>query len=142
VTDLAQAPRTVLEIAREAGAFTTFMRAAERAGLDDVLRGPGPLTIFVPSDEAFRTWPPGTVEGLLAEPVLLHQIVGYHIVPRLVTAADAAMLRTAPTVQGEDLYLSVRDGVRVDGARLLMSDICASNGLVHIIDRVLLPARL
>jgi uncharacterized surface protein with fasciclin (FAS1) repeats len=132
----------VLQIAREAGAFSTFLRAVERAGLDEVLAGHGPVTIFVPSDEAFQTWPPGAIEWLLAEPRLLQQVVGYHVVPRLVTAADAAMLRATPTVQGEELYLSVRNGVRVDGARLVMSDISASNGLIHIIDRVLIPARI
>jgi uncharacterized surface protein with fasciclin (FAS1) repeats len=134
--------KNIVETARAAGTFTTLIAAIDRAGLRATLAGEGPFTVFAPSDEAFRQLPEGTVDSLLAEPAQLAKVLTYHVVPGRMTAADAAGLSRAPTVQGEDLPLSVDGGVHVEGARVLSADIKASNGLIHVIDRVLLPAAI
>ena len=113
--------KDIVETAREAGKFTTLLTAIDRAGLRATLAGEGPFTIFAPSDEAFAQLPEGAVQTLLGEP---------------------SKLRTAPTVHGEDLPLSVDGCIRVDWAQVLSADIEASNGLIHVIDRVLLPAAM
>ena len=119
--------------------FTTLIAAIDRAGLESTLAGEGPFTVFAPSDEAFAQLPEGTVDSLLAEPDRLAEVLTYHVVPGRVTAADVVGLATAPTVQGEELRVSVDGGVHVDGARVLNADIEASNGIIHVIDRVLIP---
>ena len=132
--------KNIVETAREAGTFTTLIAAIDRAGLEPTLAGEGPFTVFAPSDEAFAQLPDGTVDSLLAEPDKLAEVLTYHVVPGRVTAADVVGLATAPTVQGEELRVSVDGSVHVDGARVISADIEASNGLIHVIDRVLLPA--
>jgi uncharacterized surface protein with fasciclin (FAS1) repeats len=134
--------KNIVETARDAGEFTTLIAAIDRAGLESTLAGEGPFTVFAPSDEAFARLPEGTVDSLLAEPDKLAEVLSYHVVPGRVTAADAVGLATAPTVQGEELRVSVDGSVHVDGARVISADIEASNGIVHVIDRVLLPARI
>ena len=134
--------KDIVETAREAGKFTTLLTAIDRAGLRATLAGEGPFTIFAPSDEAFAQLPEGAVQTLLGEPAKLAEVLTYHVVRGRVTAADVARLRTAPTVHGEDLPLSVDGCIRVDWARVLSADIEASNGLIHVIDRVLLPAAM
>jgi len=128
------------ETARDAGTFTTLIAAIDRAGLEPTLAGEGPFTVFAPSDAAFAQLPRGTVESLLAEPDKLTQVLTYHVVPGRVTAADVVGLTKAPTVQGEELSVSVDGSIHVDAARVTSADIEASNGLIHVIDRVLLPA--
>ena len=132
--------RNILETAREAGSFTTLLAAVDAAGLGETLAGRGPFTVFAPSDEAFAKLPEGAVESLLADPAKLTEVVTYHVVPGRVSAADAAGLSSAPTVQGSELAISADGGVHVGDATVVSADIEASNGLIHVIDRVLLPA--
>jgi uncharacterized surface protein with fasciclin (FAS1) repeats len=134
--------QNIVETARDAGTFTTLIAAIDRAGLEPTLAGEGPFTVFAPSDAAFAQLPEGTVESLLAEPDKLTQVLTYHVVPGRVTAADAAALTTAPTVQGEELSVSVDGSLHVDGAHVTSADIEAANGIIHVIDRVLLPAAI
>jgi uncharacterized surface protein with fasciclin (FAS1) repeats len=132
--------KNIVETARDAGTFTTLIAAIDRAGLESTLAGEGPFTVFAPSDEAFAQLPEGTVDSLLAEPAKLAKVLTYHVVPGRVTAADVVGLTTAPTVNGEELPVSLDGSVHIDGARVLNADIEASNGIIHVVDRVLLPA--
>jgi uncharacterized surface protein with fasciclin (FAS1) repeats len=134
--------KNIVETARGAGTFTTLIAAIDRAGLEATLAGEGPFTVFAPSDEAFAQLPDGTVDSLLAEPDKLAQVLTYHVVPGRVTAGDVVGLASAPTVQGEELPVSVDGSIHVDGARVINADIEASNGIIHVIDRVLLPANI
>src|SRR5690349_17576003 len=132
----------ILQTARAAGSLDTLLTAIDRAGLSDVLRHEGPYTVFAPSDEAFAKLPDGAVQSLLATPDTLADVVGYHLVPGRITAGDIAGRISAETLQGEDLAISNNGAIRIDGARLVSGDVKASNGVIHIIDRVLLPARI
>lgn len=134
--------RNLLETARKAGDFTTLISAVDRAGLAELLTDGGPYTLFAPSDGAFARLPDGVVDSLLAAPDTLADVVGYHVVPGRLTTGDVASRRSAETFQGEALALSSNGEVRVDGAHVVQGDIEASNGVIHIIDRVLLPARI
>ncbi|MGZ4250331.1 MAG: fasciclin domain-containing protein [Solirubrobacteraceae bacterium] len=107
-----------------------------------MLQHEGPYTVFAPSDEAFAKLPDGVVQSLLATPDTLADVVNYHLVPGRITAANIAGRISAETVQGEDLAISNNGAMWIDGARLVASDIQASNGVIHVIDRVLLPARI
>jgi uncharacterized surface protein with fasciclin (FAS1) repeats len=139
------APRravSILQTARAAGGLGTLVTAIDRAGMNDVLEHEGPYTVFAPSDEAFSKLPDGAVQSLLAAPDTLADVVNYHLVPGRMTAADVAGRISAETLQGEDLAISNQGVVRIDGARLVSGDLEASNGVIHVIDRVLLPARI
>ena len=133
---------SILQTARAAGSLGTLVTAIDRAGLSDVLEHEGPYTVFAPSDEAFAKLPDGAVQSLLAAPDTLADVVNYHLVPGRMTAADIAGRISAETLQGEDLAISNQGVVRIDGARLVSGDLEASNGVIHVIDRVLLPARI
>jgi uncharacterized surface protein with fasciclin (FAS1) repeats len=132
----------LVDTAVAAGSFTTLVKAVEAAGLVETLRGPGPFTVFAPSDEAFAQVPAATLQGLLADKAALARVLTYHVVPGRVLAADAMKLSWAPTAAGSDLRLT-RDaqGLLVDGARVVKADITASNGVIHVIDRVVLPRK-
>jgi uncharacterized surface protein with fasciclin (FAS1) repeats len=134
--------KNIVETAREAGTFTTLIAAIDRAGLEPTLAGEGPYTMFAPSDDAFAELPEGAVDSLLAVPDQLTKVLTYHMVPGRVMTADLVGGVTPQTVEGEGLpsWLSGDGGVRVDGARVVSADIQASNGVIHVIDRVLLPA--
>lgn len=132
--------KNIVETARGAGSFTTLVTAVEAAGLEETLSDGGPFTVFAPTDEAFAELPEGTIDSLLAEPGRLAEVLTYHVVPGRVSAAEAVELSSAPTVNGSDLSIAVNGGLRVAGARVLDADIQASNGVIHVIDRVLLPA--
>ena len=132
--------KNILETAREAGSFTTLLAAVDAAGLGDTLAGGGPFTVFAPTDEAFATLPEGTVESLLADREKLTMVLTYHVVRGRVTAADAAGLSSAATLQGDELPISTDGGIHIGDASVVSSDIEASNGVIHVIDRVLLPA--
>jgi uncharacterized surface protein with fasciclin (FAS1) repeats len=132
--------KNIVETAREAGSFTTLLAAVDAAGLADELADGGPFTVFAPSDEAFAKLPAGTVESLLADPAKLTDVLTYHVVPGRVSAAEAAALSSAPTVQGTALPLAANGGVVAGDAHVVTADIEASNGVIHVIDRVLLPA--
>lgn len=136
------ASRSILEIAREREEFSTLVTALDRSGLAQTLLDGGPYTLFAPSDEAFAQLPEGAVDSLLLSPGTLANVLSYHVVPGRMTAADVAARASAPTVQGEDLPVSTNGGIRVDGACVVTGDIEATNGLIHVIDRVLLPARI
>jgi uncharacterized surface protein with fasciclin (FAS1) repeats len=115
----------IVETAVSAGSFTTLVAAVQAAGLVDTLSGPGPFTVFAPTDEAFAK---------------LTAILTYHVVPGAVHAADLVGTPSATTVQGTDVTFDTSDGAKVNGATVTQADIVASNGVIHVIDTVLLPA--
>jgi hypothetical protein len=108
--------------------------------LTDTLRGPGPFTVFAPTDEAFAKLPPGTLDALLKDKAKLTSILTYHVVPGKVTAAEVVKLKEAGTVQGQRLKIDTSSGVRVNNSKVTKTDVPASNGVIHVIDAVLLPA--
>jgi transforming growth factor-beta-induced protein len=134
------AAQDIVEVAAEAGSFNTLLAAAQAAGLVDVLKSEGPFTVFAPTDEAFAALPEGTVEALLANPEALAAILLYHVVPGKVFAADVVGLESAETAQGSSIRISVYgDTVRINDATVIAADIEASNGIIHVIDAVILP---
>jgi uncharacterized surface protein with fasciclin (FAS1) repeats len=130
----------IVDTAVAAGSFTTLVTAVEAADLVATLKGEGPFTVFAPTDEAFAALPEGTVEALLADIPALTQILLYHVVPGNVAAADVVGLESVTTVQGSDVAISV-DGekVMVGDATVVAADVEASNGVIHVIDAVLIP---
>lgn len=130
----------IVATADAAGTFTTLLAAAEAAGLVETLQGEGPLTVFAPTDEAFAALPEGTVEGLLADIPALTAILTYHVVPGAVMSGDLSDGMTATTVNGADITVTI-DGstVMVNDATVVAADIEASNGVIHVIDSVILP---
>ena len=131
---------TLVEIATAAGQFKTLVTAVKTAGLADTLQGPGPFTVFAPTDDAFAKLPAGTVEGLLKDVPKLKTILTYHVVPGKVLAKDVAGLKTAKTVHGGDIRVDANHGVKINNAKVTQADIEASNGVIHVIDTVLIPA--
>ncbi|HSE27811.1 MAG TPA: fasciclin domain-containing protein [Gemmatimonadales bacterium] len=133
-------PGTIVEVASAAGTFNTLLAAVEAAGLTTTLSGPGPFTVFAPTDEAFGKLPAGTVEALLDDPVALAGILTYHVVAGRVDAAEVVQLTAATTLNGADVSIAVDGGtVRVNDATVTATDVEASNGVIHVIDTVLLP---
>lgn len=135
--------KNIVEIAVEAGSFNTLVAAVKAAGLAETLQGTGPFTVFAPTDAAFAKLPAGTVEALLADQEKLTSILTYHVVSGKVLAGDIVKANgaTPTTVNGLPLDVVVRDGnVFVNGAQVVTADIVASNGVIHVIDSVLLPA--
>ena len=125
-----------------AGHFNTLVAAVKAAGLVETLKGPGPFTVFAPTDEAFAKLPPGTLETLLKpeNKARLQSILTYHVVPGRVMAQDVMNLNSAKTVEGQTLTIqAVNGGVMVDQAHVTKTDIIASNGVIHVIDAVILP---
>jgi uncharacterized surface protein with fasciclin (FAS1) repeats len=130
----------IVDTAVAAGSFKTLTTALEAAGLVDTLKGPGPFTVFAPTDAAFAKLPAGTVDGLLKDKAKLTSILTYHVVPGKVTAADVVKLDVARTVNGQSVAIKVVDGkVMVDNATVVQADVAASNGVIHVIDTVLMP---
>ena len=132
----------IVDTAVAAGNFKTLVAAVQAAGLVDTLKGAGPFTVFAPTDEAFAKLPAGTVDDLLKpeNKDKLVAILTYHVVPGKVMAADLAGKETmAKTVQGQEVTISGKDGVTVDGAKVIKADIATSNGVIHVIDAVILP---
>ena len=109
------------------------------AGLVDTLKSEGPFTVFAPTDEAFAKLPAGTVEGLLKDKDALTKVLTYHVVPGKVLAKDVIGLTSAKTVQGQSISIDTKDGVKVDNANVIKTDIMTSNGVIHVIDSVILP---
>jgi uncharacterized surface protein with fasciclin (FAS1) repeats len=132
----------IVETAVAAGSFNTLVTAVKAAGLVDTLKGPGPFTVFAPTDEAFAKLPGGTVENLL-KPENNQQLVAiltYHVVPGKVMSKDLVGKKTmAKTVEGTQVSIDATDGVRVDNAKVVKADIEASNGVIHVIDTVIIP---
>ena len=131
----------IVDTAVAAGAFNTLVAAAQAADLVDALKGDGPLTVFAPTDEAFAKLPEGTVETLLKpeNKDQLAAILLYHVVAGSVMAADVTDGATPATLQGATIEVSTTDGVAINGAKVVQADIEASNGVIHVIDTVLLP---
>ncbi|MGR5175573.1 fasciclin domain-containing protein [Vibrio parahaemolyticus] len=134
--------KDIVDVAVDNGSFTTLVAAIQAAGLVDTLKGEGPFTVFAPTDDAFAKLPEGTLESLL-KPENKDQLVAiltYHVVSGKVMAADVMGLDKATTVQGQDVMISQQDGnVMVDGAAVVATDVMASNGVIHVIDAVIIP---
>ncbi len=134
------APQTIVDIAVADGRFTTLVAAVQAAGLVETLSSEGPFTVFAPTDDAFAKLPEGTVESLLADPEALANILLYHVVPGKVMAADVVNVEYALSAQGAPIDVMVKDGnVFVNDAQVIIPDIAASNGVIHVIDTVILP---
>jgi uncharacterized surface protein with fasciclin (FAS1) repeats len=134
--------KDIVDVAAENGSFNTLVAAIKAAGLVDTLKGEGPFTVFAPTDDAFAKLADGTVESLLKpeNKDKLVAILTYHVVAGKVMAADVVKLDSASTVQGQMVTIEVKDGnVMVNNANVIMTDVKASNGVIHVIDTVLLP---
>jgi len=132
--------KDIISIALEAGTFNTLATALTEAGLVETLKGEGPFTIFAPTDAAFAKLPKGTVEGLLKDKEALTNILLYHVVSGNVKAEDVIKLDAAKTLSKSDIKISVKDGnVFINDSQVTNADVIASNGVIHIIDTVLLP---
>jgi uncharacterized surface protein with fasciclin (FAS1) repeats len=130
----------IVDVAAEAGSFSTLITALEAAELVEVLRGEGPFTVFAPTDEAFAKVPAADLQALLADKEALTAVLTYHVVPGRVMASDVVELSSATTVQGHDVEITVDMGeVKIDNATVTATDIQASNGVIHVIDAVILP---
>jgi uncharacterized surface protein with fasciclin (FAS1) repeats len=130
----------IVDTAVNAGSFSTLVSAVKAAGLVETLKGAGPFTVFAPTDEAFAKLPAGTVEGLLKDLPKLKKILTYHVVAGKVMAADVVKLTSAKTVEGSDIKIDASHGVKVNDSTVVTPDVAADNGVIHIIDTVLLPA--
>ncbi len=133
------ADKDIVDTAVAAGTFETLVAAVTAAGLVDTLKGEGPFTVFAPTDEAFAALPEGTVEGLLADIPALTEVLTYHVVAGKVMSTDLTDGMTAATVQGGEITIDLSDGVKVNDATVTAADIETSNGVIHVIDTVLLP---
>lgn len=137
------ADKNIVETAASSGQFNTLVAALKAAGLDETLAGPGPYTVFAPDDAAFAKLPDGTVETLLkpGNKARLTEILTYHVVPGKVTSADVANLQEAKTVNGKMLAVRTQgDAVMINDARVTQADIMTSNGVIHVVDAVIIPA--
>ena len=135
------AAKDIVDTAVAAGQFKTLAQALTAADLVSTLKGPGPFTVFAPTDAAFAKLPDGTLEALLADIPTLTKILLYHVVPGKVTAAQVVSLDSAATAASIPLAIRVgADGVFVNGAKVVVTDVMASNGVIHVIDTVIVPA--
>ena len=136
-----KAKADIVGVASEAGSFNTLLAAAKAAGLVETLQSDGPFTVFAPTDEAFAKLPEGTVESLLANPDRLKQVLLYHVVPGKVTAEAVTGLSSATTAQGSDIKIATDSGaVKINDATVIKADVMASNGVIHVIDTVIIPS--
>lgn len=129
----------IVSVASGAGSFGTLVTAIQAAGLVETLQGEGPFTVFAPTDEAFAKIPKTDLDALLADKEKLVAVLTYHVVPGKVMAADVVELDSAKTVQGQSIAIETADGVTVDGAKVVKTDILATNGVIHVIDTVIIP---
>lgn len=132
--------KNIVETAIAAGSFKTLVAAVQAAGLVETLSSKGPFTVFAPTDEAFAKLPKGTVESLLKDKAKLTSILTYHVVSGKVMSKDVMNLKKAKTVQGQDIMIDTKSGVKVNNANVVKTDIETSNGVIHVIDTVILPA--
>ncbi len=130
----------IVDTAVKAGSFSTLVAAVKAAGLVDTLKGKGPFTLFAPNDQAFAKLPEGTVDELLKDIPKLKKILTYHVVSGKVMSADVVKLKSAKTVEGEDVKIDASHGVKINNATVTSPDVAADNGVIHIIDTVLMPA--
>lgn len=133
------AAKTIVAVATEAGSFNTLITALKAAGLVDTLNSAGPFTVFAPTDEAFAKLPPGTVDALLADKTKLVAVLTYHVVAGNVSSAQVSRMTEAKTVQGGMIKIDTTSGVKINNATVIKADIAASNGVIHVIDTVLMP---
>jgi len=131
--------KNIVDTAVEAGTFNTLVAAVNAAGLVDTLKGEGPFTVFAPTDEAFAALPEGTVDALLEDIPALTAILTYHVVAGKVMSTDLSDGMMAATVNGAEVTISTMGGVKVNGANVIAADIETSNGVIHVIDAVILP---
>jgi uncharacterized surface protein with fasciclin (FAS1) repeats len=134
----------IVDTAVAAGSFKTLVTAVKAAGLVDTLKGKGPFTVFAPNDEAFAKLPKGTVEGLLKDIPKLKAVLTYHVIAGKVMAADVVKLKTAKTVQGQEVKIDASKwhlhmNPKINDANVVKADVVADNGVIHVIDKVLLP---
>jgi len=129
----------IVETATSAGNFGTLLTAVQVAGLEETLKGDGPFTLFAPTDEAFAQIPKDQLNALLKDKEALTKVLTYHVVAGKVTARDVVKLDSAKTVEGQSIAISSQDGVKVNDANVIKADIMASNGVIHVIDKVIIP---
>jgi uncharacterized surface protein with fasciclin (FAS1) repeats len=135
-----QHEKDIVDTAIAAGSFNTLVKAVQAAGLVETLKGEGPFTVFAPTDDAFAKLPEGTLESLLQDKDKLAAILTYHVVAGKVMAADVVNLKSAKSVQGQEISIKANGGsVMVDNANVIKTDIETSNGVIHVIDSVILP---
>jgi uncharacterized surface protein with fasciclin (FAS1) repeats len=128
----------IVDTAVKAGSFKTLVAAVQAAGLVDTLKGPGPFTVFAPSDEAFAKIPKDKLDALIKDKAALTKVLTYHVVPGKVMAKDVKAGKVK-TVQGQEITLATAGGVTVDGAKVVATDVAATNGVIHVIDTVIMP---
>ncbi|MCU0909133.1 MAG: fasciclin domain-containing protein [Rhodobacteraceae bacterium] len=141
VLPVAAKAQDIVDVASGAGTFNTLVAAVTAAGLVDTLKGEGPFTVFAPTDEAFAALPAGTVEDLLKPENLaqLQAILTYHVVPGRVMSTDLVDEMKAATVQGAEITIDLDGGAKVNEANIVTADVAATNGVIHVIDAVILP---
>lgn len=133
--------KNIIEIATEAGNFTTLLTALDKAGLTETLKGEGPFTVFAPTDEAFAKLPKGEVDKLLKNKKKLTEVLQGHVVAGSVDAAAVAGMPTATTLAGFDVTIDASSGVKINDATVVSADIKATNGIIHVVDTVLMPPK-
>ncbi|HQP87401.1 MAG TPA: fasciclin domain-containing protein [Thermoanaerobaculia bacterium] len=132
--------KDIVDTAVAAGSFNTLATALKAADLVETLKGKGPFTVFAPTDDAFKKLPAGTLEKLLADKAQLTKVLTYHVVAGRVMAADVVKLSEAKTVEGSPVRIAVKDGkVKLNDANAVKTDVGASNGVIHVLDTVILP---
>jgi uncharacterized surface protein with fasciclin (FAS1) repeats len=132
--------KDIVDTAVAAGSFKTLATALQAAGLVETLKGKGPFTVFAPTDQAFAKIPKADLDALLKDKAKLTKVLTYHVVAGQVMAADVAKLKEAKTVEGQSVKIDASaSGVTVDGAKVVKADVAASNGVIHVIDSVILP---
>ena len=133
--------KDIVQTATDAGSFKTLLAAVKAAGLVETLQGKGPFTVFAPTDAAFAALPAGTLDGLLKDPAALKKILLYHVVSGSVTADKVVGLTSATSVEGSPIAVSIKDGTVYlnESAKVVTPDVMASNGVIHVIDKVILP---
>ena len=132
----------IVETAIKAGMFNTLLKAVEATDLVDLLKSPGPFTLFAPVDEAFERMPEGALDKLLQDPPRLKKILTYHIVPGDVRSDNLIEIDEAPTIEGSVLVIDRSNGYKVNQAIVLQPDILADNGVIHVIDSIVMPAMM
>jgi uncharacterized surface protein with fasciclin (FAS1) repeats len=131
--------KDIVDTAQAAGSFKTLATALKAAGLIDTLKGPGPFTVFAPTDEAFAKIPKADLDALIADKAKLTKVLTYHVVAGKVMAADVMKIKEAKTVEGQMVKIDTSNGVKINGANVVKADVEASNGVIHVIDSVILP---
>ena len=129
----------IVDTAVSAGSFNTLVEAVKAADLVDTLKSEGPFTVFAPTDDAFAKIPAADLQALLADKDALSKVLTYHVVPGKVTAAEIKNMMSAKTVEGSSITINHSYGVKVDNAKVVKADIMTSNGIIHVIDTVIIP---